>query len=77
MRSHYDRTIFGESFHVFNPNTEGVTDEGHYLSVDHCPLCQEGEAEVAHVCEYLPTNNGFATLVCVDCGESYEAAQRY
>jgi hypothetical protein len=46
MRSHYDTTLNGESFHVFNPNTEGVTDEGHILLVAYCPLCQEEEAEL-------------------------------
>jgi len=43
MRSHYTRN---NGDHVFNPNTEGVTDESHILLVAYCPLCQEEEAEL-------------------------------
>jgi len=75
MRSHYDTTRNGETFHVFNPNTEGVTDEGHILRPYSCPLCQEEEAE--HYCEYVRSYDVFNRIVCADCGESYEAAQRY
>jgi len=39
-RSHYTKD---NGDHVFNPNTEGVTDEGHILLPIHCPLCNKTE----------------------------------
>ena len=49
-RSHYTKTLNGETFHVFNPNTEGVTDEGHILSPIHCPLCNEEPLKECRAC---------------------------
>ena len=85
MRSHYDVTMFGESFHAFNPNTEGVTDEGHYLKPSSCPICtEEEEAETAAIecnaCGCImdahDARNPYGASVqvtctfCEDCGEA-------
>jgi hypothetical protein len=81
MRSHFTQD---NGDHVFNPNTEGVTDEGHILSVTHCPICNEEEeaeraAEECDACGCLSdehdARNPYGASVqvtcmgCEDCGE--------